>query len=142
METTEQTADRLERNAQEATEPAKLHCARCLQGQHSLCRIYTPAEWEGGGGRCVCKCAVRNDTRLTNVERKCEAIREKAPRKPRGGGNKGTTCPTKWSDDRLRELVRLSATGMTSRQVGVEVGAHMDIVRTYLAVARKKGITI
>lgn len=135
------------------TESAKLHCDSCLNGRHQACRIYTPSPvqvgeftlWEGGGGRCVCKCRNRTNTRLTNVERKCEAIRKRSPRKPRPKNpnyKPGIYGDRKeWTDDRIRELVALKAQGLTSRQIGALTSDDMATVRTYLAVARKKGIT-
>lgn len=133
METTERTQE--------------LHCPSCLDGRHRGCHVYTPTKWEGGGGRCVCKCRARKDSRLTKIERKSEAVQPK-PSKPAPKPvvkrvrvyAHDYARPTKWGDDKLRELVNLSAQGHTSRQIGELVGCHMDTVRTYLAVARKKGI--
>ena len=146
----------------------RLHCPACLEANHRGCFILTPAkrevhiaadpangspaelvitEWEGGGGRCVCKCAFRLDTRLTNVERKCEELRIKAPKIRAKPGPKTQTRdyahqtfrPTKWDDRAIMQLVTLEKEGLTSRQIGERVGSHMDTVRTYLKVARARG---
>lgn len=125
-----------------------MHCQSCLDGNHLSCCIYTPAAWEGGGGRCVCACRKRVNSSLTEKERistgeKVPGVRKPVAktRAPRVVRERIAPGATKWTDDRLRQLVQLKAQGLTSRQIGVEVGAHMDIVRTYLSRAAKKGIT-
>lgn len=130
------------------TKTAELHCERCLQGAHRLCGIYTPSKWEGGGGRCVCKCVARNDSRLTNVERANESARANAvpvartrTPKPPKTFNHDSVNPTKWTDQRILQLCSLSAEGLTSRQIAARLGdVSMDTVRTYLSVAKKKGL--
>lgn len=118
------------------TETLELHCPSCLDGKHRRCGIYTPSSWEGGGGRCVCRCQRETLTRLTQVEDRC--VPPPVPRK-RGPKPGSTNATRKWTDDAIRELVELEKRGLTSRQIGEEVGAHMDTVRTYLKRAREKG---
>jgi DNA-binding CsgD family transcriptional regulator len=47
---------------------------------------------------------------------------------------------SKWTDDKLAELVRLQAQGLTSIQIGELVGARPDVVRHYIKRAREKGV--
>lgn len=106
-----------------------MHCEPCLQANHRGCKIMLPAEWEDDLGRCVCKCAG-----------KVEPAAVKAGRQPRPPSRKrGPQGPSKWTEDRIRELCRLEKEGHTSRQIGVLVGADATTVRTYLGKARKAG---
>lgn len=117
-----------------------MHCENCLRAEHNSCRIMLPAEWEDDLGRCICKCANRDASRLCNVERIAEAKAEKAP-KPKRQSHAGVSLgATKWTDAKIMELCRLEREeGMTSRQIGAQVGADATTVRTYLSLARKKG---
>ena len=119
----------------------RLHCTSCLGGAHRLCSIYTNPKWEGGGHLCVCQCARKRNTRLVNHERIADEKRAKAPAKPRPkAANKyEASRALKWNDERIMALVVLKRDGLTSRQIGERVGAHMDTVRTYLKVARDRG---
>lgn len=111
-----------------------MHCTPCLEANHKGCRIMLPIEWEDENGRCICKCADRDTSRLTNVERMVEL---KAPKK-KMGRRPGTA--TKWTTDAIKELCRLEREeGLTSRQIGARVGADPTTVRTYLFRARKQG---
>lgn len=109
-----------------------MHCAPCLDGGHKRCRVMLPLEWGDDLGRCICKCIDRDSTRLCNVER------INGPIAPKKRGRKPGAA--KWTDDKLRELCELERQGLTSRQIGEKVGAHMDVVRTYLSKARSKGM--
>lgn len=117
-----------------------MHCTPCLQANHKGCRIMLPAEWEDDTGRCVCKCADRDETRLCNVERLSAIAAEKAPRKTPVSRKGRPLGATKWTPDAIKELCRLEREeGLTSRQIGLRVGADATTVRTYLSRARKEG---
>lgn len=116
-----------------------MHCKPCLEANHKGCRIMLPAEWNDDTGRCVCKCAARDSSRLCNVERINEAKAEKAAAAKPKGVRRGPQGPSKWSETRIRELCELDKAGHTSRQIGALVGADATTVRTYLSKARKLG---
>ncbi len=114
-----------------------MHCKPCLDANHRGCRIMLPAEWEDDTGRCICKCSNRDASRLCNVERKCQVLADKAAG---ARARKGVRIKaSKWDEAAIRQLCELEKAGMTSRQIGAQVGAHMDTVRTYLSKARKAG---
>lgn len=105
----------------------KYHCTSCLDGMHA-CSLYVPLEWPGvtSSSRCVCRrCGV---TKLATAP-----VRSEASPRPRHPGR-----PSRWTPDKIEELVELTGQGLSSREVAERVGARADTVRHYLMVARRR----
>lgn len=118
----------------------RLTCPKCLQGNHLGCSFYVPRYWEGGGGRCVCRC------QTTTLEGSC--LRRRAEECGHGYYVPAVTRPAPvtrrvrqpkfWTPDRLRDMMILVESGMTSRQVAETLGAPLTSTRTYIHQEQRK----
>lgn len=118
--------------------PPRYHCTSCLDGRH-VCAVMIPADWPGATAtsRCVCRrcCDKRYATRVVAGGHTVKPLVT-----PERTGRHPGRPVTKWTDDKLRELVALRAKGLTSREVAERVGAGHDVVRSMLVKAKRKGL--
>lgn len=120
------------------TSPPRYHCTSCLDGSH-VCSVMIPLDWPGAtpGSRCACRrcCDQRYATRVVDTGKTVRPLVAPAPT----GRRRGRPI-SKWTDEKLAELLQLQAQGLSSPQIAERVGSSSDVVRHYIKRAREKGL--
>lgn len=120
----------------------RYHCLSCLDGSHRTCSIIVPSEWEGvtTSTRCACRrCSSKPEPYgIDVVVPKPVRVTVPEPRLQRRCGRP----VSRWTEDKVDELVRLQAEGLTSRQIGERVGSTAETVRQLLMKARRAAAAV